>query len=564
MPLEADIEKTLRERRLVSEEQILIARREQEHRNAFVDEILVDLGFLKEETALEVRAAHLNVPFMRVDDMLPEPGLITMLPEDLAQQRAVMPIGVEDGVMTVAMATPEDFALLDELQRILKMRIKPVLAVRGSIRKQLAEYHEYWREQLIKRLLDGVTDQGVQLTRKLGLDIGSVEELVEQAPAVKAINGIILQALQNRASDIHMEATKDAFVIRNRVDGVLREAQRIGLNLMPALMSRVKIMCKLNITERRLPQDGGFHILVEGREIDFRVAIAPSYYGEKVVMRILDKNAVVLDLNQLGFAARDLVTVRRHISRPHGIVIITGPTGSGKSTTLYSALASLNHREKNIVTVEDPIEYQIEGITQHQVNPEIDLTFASLLRSIMRQDPDVIMIGEIRDLETAQIAIRASLTGHLVFSTLHTNDAPSAVSRLLDLGADPALIASSLRCVLAQRLVRMICPKCKVETTHAPADVPGLPAELAQGPVKAWKGAGCRTCAAKGYRGRSVVAEICEINDELRQLIVDRRPAPLLRDAARRAGMRSIYEDAIAKLGAGVTTLEEVLQHHDA
>src|SRR5687767_6212330 len=428
MPLEADIEKTLRERKLVSEEQILIARRDQEHRNAFIDEILVDLGFLKEDAALQVRAEHLNVPFMRVEDILPEPRLITMLPEDLAQQRAVMPISVEDGVMTVAMATPEDFALLDELQRILKLRIKPVLAVRGAIRKQLAEYHEYWREQLIKRLLDGVTDQGVQLTRKLGLDIGSVEELVEQAPAVKAINGIILQALQNRASDIHMEATKDAFVIRNRVDGVLREAQRIGLNLMPALMSRVKIMCKLNITERRMPQDGGFHILVEGREIDFRVAIAPSYYGEKVVMRILDKNAVVLDLNQLGFAARDLVTVRRHISRPHGIVIITGPTGSGKSTTLYSALASLNHREKNIVTVEDPIEYQIEGITQHQVNPEIELTFAALLRSIMRQDPDVIMIGEIRDLETAQIAIRASLTGHLVFSTLHTNDAPSAVS----------------------------------------------------------------------------------------------------------------------------------------
>jgi type IV pilus assembly protein PilB len=563
MPLQADIEKTLRARNLVTEEQLLIAKREQEHRSALVDEILVDLGYLKEEDALKVRAEHLNVAFMHADQVLPDPRLITMLPEDLAQQRAVMPVSVAEGKMTVAMATPEDFLLLEEIQRAVKMPIIPVLAARGAIRKTLAEYHEYWREQMIQRLLEGVTDQGVQLTRKLGLDIESLEDLLEQAPAVKAVNGIILQALQRRASDIHMEMTKSHMGVRYRVDGVLKEYQRIPQGLAPAVISRIKIMCKLDITEKRLPQDGSFHILVEGREIDFRVGVNPAYFGEKIVMRILDKSAVVLDLNQLGFSQRDLTALRRHISRPHGIVILTGPTGSGKSTTLYSVVASLNHAEKNIVTVEDPIEYQIDGVTQHQVNPDIELTFAAVLRSIMRQDPDIIMVGEIRDLETAQIAIRASLTGHLVFSTLHTNDAPSAVSRLLDLGADPALIASSLRCVVAQRLVRTICTRCKREIPVPLTDIPGLPPELQGKTIKGAQGAGCRYCNNTGYRGRSVIAEVCEINDEIRELMTQRRPAPVIRAAALRAGMRSIYEDGLEKLLAGTTTLEEILQHAD-
>jgi len=563
VPLQADIEKSLRERKLVTEEQLLIAKREQEHRSALIDEILVDLGYLKEEDALKVRAEHLNVPFMHADQVMPEPRLITMLPEDFAQQRAVMPVSIEDGKMTVAMATPEDFLLQEEAQRYVRMPVKPVLASRGAIRKTLAEYHEYWREQMIQRLLEGVTDQGIQLTRKLGLDIESIEDLLEQAPAVKAINGIILQALQRRASDIHMEMGKTHMAVRYRVDGILKEFQRIPQSLAPAVISRIKIMCKLDITEKRLPQDGSFHIFVEGREIDFRVGVNPAYFGEKVVMRILDKSAVVLELNMLGFAQNDLAILRKHVSRPHGIVILTGPTGSGKSTTLYSVVASLNYAEKNIVTVEDPIEYQIDGVTQHQVNPEIELTFAAVLRSIMRQDPDIIMVGEIRDLETAQIAIRASLTGHLVFSTLHTNDAPSAVSRLLDLGADPALIASSLRCVVAQRLVRTICPRCRKEAPPATTEIPGLTPDLKGHPLRNWIGAGCRYCNNTGYRGRSVIAEICEINDEIRDMITERRPAPIIRAAARRAGMISLYEDGLHKLAGGITTIEEILQHAD-
>jgi len=565
MALQHDIQKTLLQRKLVTEEQLLIAQREQEHRSGLTDEILVDLGYLKEGDALAVRAEHLNVPYLPSDQITPpEPRLVTMLPEDFAQQRATMPILIEGGVMTVAMATPEDFLLQEEIQRIVKMPIKPVLASRGTIRKTLADYHEYWREQMIQRLLDGVTDQGVQLTRKLGLDIGSLEELIEQAPAVKAVNGLILQALQRRASDIHLEMTKTNMVARYRIDGMLHEEQKVAPALAPAIISRIKIMCRLNITERRLPQSGSFHILVEGREIDFRVEVNPAYYGEKIVMRILDKSAVVLDLKQLGFNPKDLGVIMKHITRPYGICIITGPTGSGKSTTLYSAVAALNFNEKNIVTVEDPVEYQVAGITQHQVNAEIDLTFAAILRSIMRQDPDVILVGEIRDLETAQIAIRASLTGHLVFSTLHTNDAPSAVSRLLDLGAEPALIASSLRCVVAQRLVRTICPRCKTAVSYTETEVPGLPEALRGKPLNVFRGAGCRYCSNTGYRGRSVIAEVFELNDEIRDLIFDRKPAPVIRNAARRAGMISLYEDALQKLLAGTTTLEEVLQHLDA
>ncbi len=563
MPLQADIIRTLIERKLVSEEQLLLAKREQEYRSGMVDEILVDMGFLKEEQALAVRAENLNVPFINADQVSPEPKLVILIPEDFAHQRVVLPLAIEGGKLSVAMANPEDFMLQDEVQRLVRMPIKPVLGSRGAIRKTLSGYHEFWREQMIQRLLEGVTDQGLQLTKKLGLEIESLDEIAEQAPAVKAVNLMMLQALQRRASDIHLEMTKTHMLVRYRIDGVLHEFQRIQQNLAPAVISRIKIMAKLDITERRLPQDGSFHIKVEGREIDFRVATNPGVFGEKVVLRILDKSAVVLELSQLGFSARDLTIIRKNISRPHGVFIVTGPTGSGKSTTLYSAVSSLNNREKNIVTVEDPVEYQLDSITQHQVNPEINLTFAACLRSIMRQDPDVIMVGEIRDLETAQIAIRASLTGHMVFSTLHTNDAPSAISRLLDLGADPALIASSLRCVLAQRLGRRICSNCKEPVSYSPTEVPGIPPELQHETLKVFRGKGCRNCFNTGYRGRTVFAEVFEVNDPIRDLIVDRRPAPVIRRAAGEAGMVRLYDDAIYKMLDGVTTLEEILQHAD-
>jgi len=563
MSLQSDIEKSLLERKLVTEEQLLIARREQEFRNGLVDDILVELGYLPEKEALAVRASHLNVPYLDAETVSPDPKLVTLLPEDFAQHNAIMPLTVEDGKMNVAMANPENFLLQEETQRLVRLPVKPILGSRSAIRKTLAEYHEYWREQMIQRLLAGVTDQGVQLTRKMGIEIESLDEVAEQAPAVKAVNLLILQALQRRASDIHLEFTKQHLLVRYRIDGILQEMQKIPLTLATSIVSRIKIMSRMDITEKRLPQDGSFHTKIEGREIDFRIASNPGYFGEKVVLRILDKGAVVLDLPKLGFSPHDLGIIRKHITRPHGIVILTGPTGSGKTTTLYSAMSSLNAREKNIVTVEDPVEYQLDGITQHQVNADINLTFAVILRSIVRQDPDIIMVGEIRDLETAQIAIRASLTGHLVFSTLHTNDAPSAVERLIDLGAEPALIASTLRCAVAQRLVRTICPKCKEPISYAGADIPGLPPELRKGQINAFRGKGCRFCFNTGYRGREVVAEVFELNDEIRELITEKRPSPIIRKAALKAGLVSLYDDAISKLLAGHTTLEEILQHSD-
>ncbi len=563
MSLQGDIEKTLLARKLVTEEQLLIARREQEYRSGLTDEILVELGFLKERDALAVRAEQLNVPFIDAEKLSPEPKLVTLLPEDFAQHNAILPMAMENGKVNVAMANPEDFTLQEETQRLLRTPITPHLGARGAIRKALAEYHDYWREQMIQRLLSGVTDQGLQLTKKLGLEIESLDEVAEQAPAVKAVNLLILQALQRRASDIHLEFAKTHLLVRYRIDGVLQEMQRIPMNVAPSVVSRIKIMCKMDITERRMPQDGSFHIKVEGREIDFRVATNPGYFGEKVVMRILDKGAVVLDLPQLGFSAADLASIRRHITRPHGIVVLTGPTGSGKTTTLYSALSSLNFREKNIVTVEDPVEYQLDGITQHQVNAEINLTFAAILRSILRQDPDIILVGEIRDLETAQIAIRASLTGHLVFSTLHTNDAPSAMARMMDLGAEPALLASTMRCIVSQRLLRSICPQCKEQVSFSGAEISVLPPELRKGQIKSWRGKGCRFCFNTGYRGRTVIAEVFELNDEIRDLIVNRRPTPEIRAAALRAGMVPLFTDAVNKMLAGITTLEEIIQHAD-
>lgn len=563
MPLQADIIRALVDRKLVTEEQILIARRDQENRSGLVDEILVEMGFLKEEDALQIRAEQLNVPYLDVTGHSPEPALVIMLPEQYAHQKAVLPLAVVDGKVTVAMANPEDFGTQEEIQRFMHMPVGPVLASRGAIRKALGEYHEYWRELMIKRLLEGITDHGVQLTRKLGIDIENIEEVAAQAPAVKVVNGLILQALQRRASDIHIEAAKASTIVKYRIDGILHEFQRIPLNISPAVVSRLKIMCKLDITEKRMPQDGSFHILVEGREIDFRVAFNPNIYGEKIVMRILDKSAVAMDLNHLGFKQSHLAVIRRNITRPYGIILVTGPTGSGKSTTFYSALASLNYREKNIVTVEDPVEYQLEGIVQHQVNPETELSFSVILRSIMRQDPDIIMVGEIRDLDTAQIAVRASLTGHLVLSTLHTNDAPSAVSRMTDLGVEPALLASSLRCVLAQRLSRTICTRCKEPVTYSPDEIPGLPPELAGKPLQVFRGRGCRYCSNTGYRGRTVVAEIFELNDEIRTMIIERTPAPTIRQAAIRNGMVSLYHDALQKMLEGKTTLEEVLLHSE-
>jgi general secretion pathway protein E len=406
----------------------------------------------------------------------------------------------------------------------------------------------------------------------MGIDLESVTTVASQAPAVKTINLIILKALLQRASDIHICPGVATYDIFYRIDGILHLVARVSMQMAPAVVSRIKIMAKLDITEKRLPLDGSFHIKIENKEIDFRVATTPTSRGEKIVLRILDKGAMLLGLDHLGFTP-DILTVYKHqIIKPYGIILIVGPTGSGKTTTLYSTLQLLNLGDKNITTVEDPVEYQLEGLTQIPVNTEIDFTFANALRSILRQDPDIILIGEIRDMDTAEIAIRASLTGHLVFATVHTNDAASAPVRLTDMDVKPYLLASSLRCVLSQRLVRTICPKCRAPVDVETANICNREVQSSigyskqrlklpdQGKIAYYQGKGCDHCFGTGYKGRTTIGEFMMINEDIRRLISDRASAIKIRDAALNNGMKTMGQDGLEKIFAGITTVEEVLK----
>src|ERR1035437_8921399 len=461
-------------------------------------------------------------------------------------------------VLDVAMANPNDVVTIDQLEKSTGLKIRPHLASRGAISRKINEYADHFKSDMVKKLLQSISDDTYQLTKKLGFEIRGIEELTEQAPIVKAVNLIILGAFLKRASDIHLLPTREKLKCLYRVDGLLMEDQMFPGTMAPAIISRLKIMAKLNITEKRMPQDGSFHIVIEGREIDFRMAVTPTIHGEKAVLRILDKSAIILGLEHLGINEDNLRVLLEVIQKPNGIILISGPTGSGKTTTLYSALDAINNGEKNITTVEDPVEYEIEGITQIQVHAEIGLTFSHVLRSILRQDPHVFLIGEIRDLETTEIALRASLTGHLVFATVHTNDAPSAVTRLFEMGADPYLIASSLRTVMSQRLVRTICVKCREEYP--------ISKEMAQKyfkdekVTKLYKGKGCVYCFNTGYRGRTVISEIFEVKDYIRALIIEKATSVAIKEKAMANGFKAMFTDGMNKIKRGITTLEEVVK----
>jgi type II secretory ATPase GspE/PulE/Tfp pilus assembly ATPase PilB-like protein len=413
----------------------------------------------------------------------------------------------------------------------------------------------------VQKLLETVKDQGYELSRSIGIDI-NINQTAEQAPVIKTVNLIILGALAARASDIHLVPDRRSLHVQYRVDGILQENQAIPIAFAPAIISRIKVMCNLDISERRLPQDGSFHIKLDMRGIDFRVAVTPTVFGEKAIMRVLDKGAMMLGLDHLGFEGEVLRPFKQLIHKPNGIILLVGPTGNGKTTTLYSALGVLNTGDKNITTVEDPVEYQIDGLTQIQVNTEIDLTFTKVLRSILRQDPDVILIGEIRDLETTEIAIRAALTGHLVFATLHTNDAAGAVARLMEMGAEPYLIASSLRGTMSQRLVRTICGECKEAIPPSPENLEFLRKHV-QGDLSAlklYRGKGCRHCFYTGYRGRTALVELLLVNEDIRSQVMRRSTSSEIQTAAIKNGMKTILQDGLEKALRGITTLDDVLE----
>ncbi|MCS7025533.1 MAG: ATPase, T2SS/T4P/T4SS family [Bryobacteraceae bacterium] len=528
------------ERRLITPDELERALELQKERGEKLGKILVDLGFVSQKDVLSTLAEQLRLPLVTVDGPpFVSPETEALAPRFLRQFRA-LPVGMQDSSLRLAMADPLDVETIRVVESVTGLRVIPLLAPEQEIVDAIDKYlGERTRAEV--DVDTPVPDD----------DLEHLRDMASEAPVIRLVNALIAQAVEKRASDIHIEPFEKEFRIRFRIDGVLHNQDPPPKEMKAAIISRIKLMAKLNIAERRLPQDGRIKLKTMGREVDLRVSTLPTLYGESVVMRLLDRSAGdFYDLRNLGFDDHMLKRMEYFTSLPHGIFLVTGPTGSGKSTTLYSALKRINQTDKKIITIEDPVEYQMDGINQIHVNPQIGLTFAAGLRHIVRQDPDVIMVGEIRDRETADIAIRAALTGHFVYSTLHTNDAPSAITRLTDMGVENYLITSSLVAVLAQRLVRVICPSCRVPD--------GEVLTPAGERILTYTGQGCERCFGLGMKGRVGIFEMMELNDELRRLIMQNADASILTQAARRNGMRTLREDGWLKVKQGVTTAAEV------
>jgi general secretion pathway protein E len=532
------------ERKLISTEDLERALELQKERGDKIGKTLVDMGFIAMRDVLAALAEQWDVPLVTIDGPPAMSAETEALAPRFLRQYRCLPFSRDDHTVTLAMADPLDVETIAAVRSCTGLKVKGVLAAEQEILDAIDKYY-------------GETARGDTEIDASGAeaseDLEHLRDMASEAPVIRLVNAIIALAVEKRASDIHFEPFEKEFRVRYRVDGVLYNQESPPREMKAAMISRVKLMAKLNIAERRLPQDGRIKIKTLGREVDLRVSTLPTLYGESVVMRLLDRSAGdFYDLGRLGFDDHMLRRMEHYTSLPHGIFLVTGPTGSGKSTTLYSALKKINLSDKKIITIEDPVEYQMDGINQIHVNPQIGLTFASGLRHIVRQDPDVIMVGEIRDRETADIAIRSSLTGHFVFSTLHTNDAPSAITRLTDMGVENYLITSSLVGVLAQRLVRVICQHCKVE--EGPRFAPDGET------VQCYRGSGCEACFGSGYTGRIGIFELMELNDEIRKLIMKGEDAATINDAARRIGMRNLREDGWLKVAGGLTTAAEVMR----
>ena len=544
----------------VTPEQADAARASAGHEGMTPVDVLIDEAVLTEPEILAAVADHLGMEVISLKGIDIPADVRETIPLEVARRYKVVPVYRNENGITVAISDPLDFDSLDSLRYLLKVPIEAVVASRQDVKAALDRYYPV--ESNIETMALPIGEGGVDVTVTTGADMGQEGTVTEtDAPIIKLVHMHILEAFRNRASDIHLEPMEKRFRVRYRIDGVLHEVDSPPKRLQSAIISRVKIMANMKISEKRLPQDGRIQVSIMGRELDLRVSTVPGSHGESVVMRILDKQNLALGLPQLGFFADDQQTFERLLSLSDGIILVTGPTGSGKTTTLYACLQEMNRPDRKIITVEDPVEYQISGINQVQVREDINLTFANALRAILRQAPNIVMIGEIRDYETAMIATEASLTGHLVFSTLHTNDAPSAVTRLLDIGVKPFLVASSLRAAMAQRLIRTICEKCKEEYVANPTELRFLRLPEAQeGDVKLWRGRGCNHCVLTGYRGRKGIFEIFKVTEDIQRMIFEKLPAHELRERAREHGMRTLREDGMRKVLAGITTVEEVMR----
>ncbi|HSV31737.1 MAG TPA: ATPase, T2SS/T4P/T4SS family [Atribacteraceae bacterium] len=541
----------------VTPEQIREAIEEQGRSHLRLGDILRKKGLITEKDLSQALADQDGTPFIDLDNYVIDPKVVVKLSEKFCREHTVVPVAEEGGSIILAMANPVDIVAIDRTRLMTKMEVRPYVATREDINRIINAY--YGAGESVNEVLREAEDEVSLFLLDEGeeIKVDKLKAISEEAPIVRVVNMVILQAVRSGASDIHIEPQETKVKIRYRIDGILQDSTTTSVRIHPALASRIKILSRMNIAERRLPQDGRFQVTVDNRSIDFRVSSLPTIFGEKIVMRILDKSSLLLDLDRLGFEDQDLEVFYRMIQHPYGMVLLTGPTGSGKTTTLYSALNFINKPILNILTIEDPVEYRLEGINQVQVKPKIGLSFANTLRSIMRQDPDVIMIGEIRDQETAEIAIHAALTGHLVYSTLHTNTAAGAIVRLQEMGVPPYLISSSLVGVVAQRLVRRICEHCKIET---PA-MGSVARELSGGTqdiVTIYRGKGCSRCSTTGYRGRTSICEVFSMTDSLRKLVLALATEKALTEEARKNGMATLRESALKKVLAGATTLEEV------
>jgi type IV pilus assembly protein PilB len=539
---------------LVSPSQLEAAYEEQEKVGRALGRVLIEQGVLTESQLVSALATQIGLKFVDLSDFAVDGSAIGSVPGAVCRRHSAMPIGFEEGKLLVAMADPANVFAIDDIRSLTGMDVKPVVATRADVAAAIDRYYRADSD------LDDLTS--VLDAQEEEDDLSKVKEIVEDAPIVKYVNLLITQAIQDRASDIHLEPTESDLRVRYRIDGVLHEVMRSPKAIQSGVISRLKIMADINIAERRIPQDGRLSVNAHGKKIDLRVATLPTVWGEKVVMRILDNSTARLDLADLGFSDDNYERYSRSFVKPYGMILVTGPTGSGKSTTLYATLNIISRPEVNVITVEDPVEYRLPNINQVQTNNKAGLTFASALRSILRSDPDIVLIGEVRDHETGQIAVEAALTGHLVLSTLHTNDAPSAITRLTEMGIEPFLVGSALDAVLAQRLARRLCPKCKEGYQPTPESLAAsrFPWQDGEALPELFRPVGCSACAKTGYKGRLALHEVMLVSEDIERLAVERASATAIEAVAKSEGMRTLREDGMAKVLAGVTSLDEILR----
>ena len=545
---------------LVTPDQLQKALEVQRGTTKRVGEVLVELGMVTELDLVVALSKQLGIPYAtRASGLLDAPkgeGLEQLVPEEFARQHGVLPLSKHAHSLTVACVNPLELITMDNLSRLTGCEINPVVTTKTDLEQAIDVF--YGEASMFKTAIDRsyqiAEEETLEEAAEEILSLDQLKQAAEETPVIRLVDLVLREAIKQRASDIHIEPFRDKLVLRYRIDGVLYEIAPPAKQLHPAIISRIKILCKLDIAEKRLPQDGSFMMSMEGQTIDFRVSTVPTIYGEKVVIRILKKSIELLDLKQLGFDTRELELFRKAIRDPYGLILITGPTGSGKTTTLYAAMNEIKSPARNIITIEDPVEYRLDGVNQVQIKPSIGLTFASGLRSFLRQDPDIIMVGEVRDLETGEIGVQAALTGHLVFSTVHTNDAPSAITRLIDIGVAPYLLSSTVSLVVAQRLLRRLCDSCREAYEPLPAirDRFQITEELL------YRARSCERCSQTGYRGRVGIFEVMTFDRDLRDLITKGAAAPDLRTTAMRSGMITLWQSGLKKVRAGLTSLEEL------